>query len=185
MSTKRALGHAAQRIFLEYHAGFDRLAEPDFIGKQNATTELLEHLAHRFDLMQQGLDAGKMRQAQELVEALRQAEMGEPLAQAEPAAIRLRVARQGRQQRRHVELDREWNFDVDARQGWRQRRGRRRLQASALCAGSRHFTLGRGPWLAFGCAPPASRPGRALRGPGYYRVAGSTTAGARTRPERP
>ena len=92
-----ALGHAAQRIFLEYHARFDRLAEPDLIGKQNATTELLEHLSHRFDLMQQGFDAGKMRQAQELVETLRQTEMGETFAQAEPAATRLRVARQGRQ----------------------------------------------------------------------------------------
>ena len=88
-----ALGHAAQRIFLEHHAGFDRLAEPDLIGQQDAAAELLEHLAHRFDLMQQRLEAGEMRQAQELVEALREAEMGEPLAQAEPAAILLRLAR--------------------------------------------------------------------------------------------
>ena len=137
-----ALGHAAQRIFLEHHAGFDRLAEPDFIGKQNATTELLEHLAHRFDLMQQGFDAGKMRQAQELVEALRQAKMGEPFAQAEPAAIRLHVARQGRQQRRHIELDRKWNVDIDARQGWRRRAQSLWPRASALCAGEPPFR----PW---------------------------------------
>ena len=153
---QNALGHAAQRIFLEYHARFDRLAEPDLIGKQNATTELLEHLAHRFDLMQQGFDAGKMRQAQELVEALRQTEMGEPFAQAEPAATLLRVARQGRQQRRHVELDRKRNVDIDARQGWRRGcdhygRGRRRFARA-----SRHFGRGRGPWLAFDVRRQAS-----------------------------
>ena len=103
---QHALGHAAQRIFLEHHAGLDRLAEPDLIGKQNAATELLEHLAHRFDLMQQRLDAGEMRQAQELVEALRQAEMGEPFAQAEPAAILLGPMHPRRDQRREIELDR-------------------------------------------------------------------------------
>ena len=97
-----------------------------------------------------------MRQAQELVEALRQTKMGEPFAQAEPAATRLRVARQGRQQRRHVELDRKRNVDIDARQGWRRGcnhygRGRRRFARA-----SRHFALGRCPWLAFDARRQAS-----------------------------
>jgi hypothetical protein len=64
--------------------------------------------------MQQRLDPGEMRQAEEFVEALRQAEMGEPLAQAKPLAVLLHVAGHGRQQRRHIELDREWDFDVQA-----------------------------------------------------------------------
>jgi hypothetical protein len=36
-----------------------------------------------------------MRQAKEFVEALRQAEMGKPLAQAEPATVRLHITRDG------------------------------------------------------------------------------------------
>jgi hypothetical protein len=42
--------------------------------------------------MRQRLEAAEVRQAQELVEALRKTEMGEALAQAEPAAILLRLA---------------------------------------------------------------------------------------------
>src|SRR4029077_9988450 len=75
--------------------------------------------------------------------------MGEPFAQAEPTATLLRVARQGRQQRRHVELDREWNVDIDARQGWRPRRDHYGHRRRRVTRASRRFTFGRGPWLAF------------------------------------
>jgi hypothetical protein len=40
--------------------------------------------------MPQRLEAGEMRQAQKLVETLRQAKVGEPFAQAEPAPARAR-----------------------------------------------------------------------------------------------
>src|SRR6516162_8161785 len=84
-----ALRHTAQRVFLEHHTGFDGLAEAHLIGKQNAAAELLEHFAHRLDLMPQRLEAGEVRQAQKLVEPLRQSEMGEPFAQSKPATILL------------------------------------------------------------------------------------------------
>jgi hypothetical protein len=42
---------------LEHHAGLDGFAEPDLVGEQHAAAELLEHLAHGFDLVPEGLDA--------------------------------------------------------------------------------------------------------------------------------
>jgi hypothetical protein len=72
--------HAAQQVFFEDHAGLDGLAEPDFVGEQHAAAKLLEHLAHGLDLVPEGFDAAQMRQAEQLVEALREAEMGKALA---------------------------------------------------------------------------------------------------------
>src|SRR5262245_51272766 len=91
-----ALSHAAQRVFLEHHTGFNGLAESHLVGEQNAATKLLEHLAHGLDLMQQGLEAGEVRQAQKLVESLRQPEMGEPFAQSKPVTAVLRLLRDTR-----------------------------------------------------------------------------------------
>ena len=84
---QHALDHAAQQVLLEHHAGFDGLAEPDLVGEQHPAAELLEHLAHGLDLVPEGLDAAQMRQAEQLVEALREAEMGKALAQTVPAAV--------------------------------------------------------------------------------------------------
>jgi hypothetical protein len=92
---QHALGHATQQVFLEHHAGLDRLAETDLIGEEHAAVELLEHLAHGLDLVPERLDADEMRQAEKLVEALRQAEMGEALAQPPPAAVLFRPVRRG------------------------------------------------------------------------------------------
>ena len=77
---EHAVDHAAQQILLEDHAGLDGLAEPDFIGEQHAAAKLLEHLAHGLDLVPEGFDAAQMRKAEQFVEALREAEMGEALA---------------------------------------------------------------------------------------------------------
>ena len=123
---EHAVDHAAQQILLEHHAGLDGLAEPDFIGEQHAAAKLLEHLAHSLDLVPEGFDAAQMRQAEQLVEALREAEMGKALAQAIPAAVAVRRLLQGGQQRREIELGAERDIDVDQRQR-RQcgRRGRR------------------------------------------------------------
>ena len=77
---EHAVDHAAQQVFFEDHAGLDGLAEPDFVGEQHAAAKLLEHLAHGLDLVPEGFDAAQMRQAEQLVEALREAEMGKALA---------------------------------------------------------------------------------------------------------
>ena len=77
---EHAVDYAAQQILLEHHTGFDGLAEPDFVGEQNAAAKLLEHLAHGLDLVPEGFDAAQMRQAEQFVEALREAEMGKALA---------------------------------------------------------------------------------------------------------
>ena len=89
---EHALDHAAQQILLEHHAGLDGLAEPDLVGEQHPAAKLLEHLAHGLDLVPEGFDAAQMRQAEQLVEALRQAEMGKALAQPVPAAVAFRRA---------------------------------------------------------------------------------------------
>ena len=86
---QHALGHAAQQVLLQHHPGLDGLAEPDLVGQQHPAAELLQHLAHGLDLIPEGLDPAQMRQAQQLVETLRQTEMGEALAQLVPAAILL------------------------------------------------------------------------------------------------
>src|SRR5262249_61818609 len=81
-----AVDDAAQEILLEDHAGLDGLAEPDFVGKQNATAMLLEHLAHGLDLVPEGFDAAQMRQAEGLVEALRGTEMCKTVERRVPRA---------------------------------------------------------------------------------------------------
>ena len=78
---QNVLDHAAQHIFLKHHAGLDRLAEPDFVGEQHPAAELFEDLAYGLNLVPEGLDAVQVRQAEKLVEALRKAEMCEPLPQ--------------------------------------------------------------------------------------------------------
>ena len=111
-------GHAAQRILLEHHTRFDGLAEPDFVGEEYPAAELFQDLADGRDLMPQRRKTRKMRQAQQLIESLRQAEMGKPLAQAEPAAVRFGLACGGVRQRRKVHLYRQRHLDVDPRERW-------------------------------------------------------------------
>ncbi|MCP3460708.1 hypothetical protein [Bradyrhizobium sp. CCGUVB23] len=84
---------------------------------------LLEHLTHGLDLVPEGFDAAQMRQAEQFVEALSEAEMGKALAQAIPGAVAVRWLVQGVQQWREIELGGEGNIDVDQRQ--RNRYGRR------------------------------------------------------------
>jgi hypothetical protein len=110
---QHALGHAAQRVFLQHHAGLDRLAQADLVGEQHAAAELLQDFAHGLDLMPQRLDADDLRQAQELVESLREMQMGEALAQLPPAAVRLGPMRDRAQHGREVGLDRKVDVDVD------------------------------------------------------------------------
>ena len=117
---EHALDHAAQQVLLEHHAGLDGLAEPDLVGEQHPAAKLLEHLAHGLDLVPEGFDAAQMRQAEQLVEALRQAEMGEALAQPVPAAVAFRRACHGGQERREIELGAERDIDVDPRQPGRR-----------------------------------------------------------------
>ena len=112
---KHALDHAAQQVLLEHHAGFDGLAEPDLVGEQHPASELLKHLAHGLDLIPEGLDAVEVRQAEQLVEALREAEMGKALAQPVPSAIAVRRLLHGGGQRREIEFRCERDFDVDQR----------------------------------------------------------------------
>ena len=84
-SIRARSGHAAQRIFLQHHAGFDRLAETDLVGQQHPAAKLLEHLANRLDLVPEGLDPAQRRQAKQFVEALRTGRDGQSVAQPEPA----------------------------------------------------------------------------------------------------
>jgi hypothetical protein len=77
---EHAVDDAAQQILLEDHAGLDGFAEPHFVGKQHAAVKLLEHFAHGLDLVPESFDAAQMRQAEQLVEPLREAEMGKALA---------------------------------------------------------------------------------------------------------
>ena len=81
---------------------------------------------------QKRLDAAQMRQAEQLVEALREAEMGEALAQAVPAAVAVRRLLHGGHQRREIELGAERDIDVDQRQGRQQQSGRRSAGAGAV-----------------------------------------------------
>ena len=127
---QHALDHAAQQVFLEHHAGLDSLAEPDFVRQQYAAAELFQHLAHGLDLMAEGFDPMQMGQAQQLVEALRQAEMGEALAQPVPSAVGFRCSLRGGLQRREVELHRQRN--VDSNVGQTGGRGRR-LDCGGRC----------------------------------------------------
>ena len=111
---QHAVDHAAQQILLEHHSGLDGLAEPDLVSEQHAAAKLLEHLAHGLDLVPEGFDAAQMRQAEQFVEALREAEMGESLAQAPPAAVGLRWRLRSGQQRREIDLGAERDINVDA-----------------------------------------------------------------------
>jgi len=79
--------------------------------------------------MAEGFDPMQMGQAQQLVETLRQAEMGEALAQPVPSAVGFRRAFRGGLQRREIEFNRQWNVDINLRQTRRRRcfdRSRRR-----------------------------------------------------------
>jgi hypothetical protein len=107
---------AARQVLLEHHAGFDGLAEPDLVGEQHPASELLEHLAHGLDLIPEGLDAVEVRQAEQLVEALRETEARKALAQIVPAAILVRRLLHGGDDWREMELDGERHIDVDQRQ---------------------------------------------------------------------
>jgi hypothetical protein len=115
---QRALGHAAHRVLLEYHAGLDGLAEADLVGQQHAAAELLQDLAYGLDLVPQRRDAGEMRQAEQFVEALGQSEMGEPLAQAKVVAVGLGFERGDRRQRSQIDLQVQRDIDVDTLQRW-------------------------------------------------------------------
>ena len=77
---QHTLRHAAQRIFLEHHARLDGLAEADLVGEQDTAAELLQNLPHGLDLMPQWFDASQMRKAEQFVEALSEAKMGQTLA---------------------------------------------------------------------------------------------------------
>ena len=120
---QHALDHAAQQVLLEHHAGFDGLTEPDFVRQQYPAAELLEHLAHGLDLIPEGFDPMQMGQTQQLVETLGQTEMGKAFAQSIPPAVGFWRGLPGGQQRSRIELDREWNFNVNPRQTG-QRNGR-------------------------------------------------------------
>ncbi len=111
---QHALGHPAQQILLENHAGLDGLAQADLVGEQHPAAELLEHLAHGLDLMPESLDSAKMRKTKQLVEALRQAEMGETLAQRDARRRRARAAWSRPREGPQVEFGGEGNVDVDA-----------------------------------------------------------------------
>jgi len=114
---QHALGHAAQGILLQHHAGLDGLAEADLVGEQDPSAELFQHLANGLDLVPQGLDTGEMRQAEKLVEALREAEMSKAFAQPRKAAAGLGRLFQGGDQRCRIELDRERDVELDAGRG--------------------------------------------------------------------
>ncbi len=173
---QHVLDHSAQQVFLEHHAGLDGLAEPDFVGQQHPAAELLEHLAHRLDLVPEGLDVAQVGQAQQLVEALRQAEVSEALAQLVPICVILGPALHGGAQERKIELDRERNIDLDPRQSgrrgrllrrrsWRggmrarERPGERRPLGWRRCARARDHALSGGrPASLHDAAQPAEQP---------------------------
>ena len=113
---QHALHHAAQQVLLEHHAGLDGLAEADFVGEQHPAAELLEHLADGLDLIPEGFDSIEVGQAQKLVEALGEAEMGEAFAKPVPGAVAIRRTGGGLEKRREVERGRERDVDIDARE---------------------------------------------------------------------
>jgi len=96
----------------------------------------LSTYAHGLDLIPEGLDAVEVRQAEQLVEALRETEARKALAQIVPAAILVRRLLHGGDDWREIELDGERHIDVDQRQLGRRGGcgGRRavRLRQSAL-----------------------------------------------------
>jgi hypothetical protein len=104
------------------------LPEPDFVGEQHPAAELLEHLADGLDLIPEGFDAMQVGKAQQFVEALREAQMGEPFAKLVPGAVDFGRAFGGAQKCRQVELGRKRDVDIDARQ--RRHRRRRGLARS-------------------------------------------------------
>ena len=118
---QHAVNHAAQQILLEHHSGLDGLAEPDLVSEQHAAAKLLEDLAHGLHLVPEGFDAAQMRQAEQFVEALREAEMGEALAQAPPAAVGLRRRLRSGQQRREIDLGAERDIESMSGSGGSER----------------------------------------------------------------
>src|SRR5881409_4063268 len=54
---EHALDHATQEIFFEHHAGFDRLAQANLVGQQDAPAKLFEYFAHGFSLVPLRVDA--------------------------------------------------------------------------------------------------------------------------------
>ena len=153
---QHALGHAAQQVFLQHHPGLDGLAEPDLVRQQHPAAEPLQHLAYGLHLVGERFDAAQMRQAQQLVETLRQAEMAEPLPQPIPPTVRPGRAVRCRQQGREIEFDLERDVDVEQRQPrqWGGRVGGSR--APAPCAAAPPA----GPWPQAStslCLRPSSR----------------------------
>lgn len=65
-----------QQVLAEQEAGLDRLAQPYFVGKKNPSAEVPQHLADRFDLVGQVLDAVEPLDTEELIETAEQAEPG-------------------------------------------------------------------------------------------------------------
>src|SRR5208337_3985745 len=89
------------------------------------TAELLQHLAHGLGLIPKDLDALEVRHAEQFVEALGQAEVGETLAQDEPTAFALGLTGCGGKQRPQVRIDDQRNIDLQPLQGRYRRLSRR------------------------------------------------------------
>jgi len=103
--------------------------------------------------MQQGFDAGKIRQAQESSKPCARPR-GRTVRAGRTSGHRLRVARPRRQQPATRRTHRKRNVDMTSA-GWR--RGCNHMaRASALCRGEPHFALVAGPWLAFDARRQAS-----------------------------
>src|SRR5262245_21994500 len=93
-----------------------------------------------------------MRQTEQLIEASRQPEMGEALAQAVPAAITLGRLVQRAQQRREIDLGSERDIYVDQRQPSRRRRVACAKQRAPLLRFARLDLLGSALLDVGGCA---------------------------------
>ena len=93
---QHAAGQAAEQVFPQQQAGLDRLAQTHFVGQKDPPAEMPQHLADRFDLVRQVLDAGQALEAEQLIEAAEQAQPGE--FQVQPQAVR--IVRRGAPRRR-------------------------------------------------------------------------------------
>ena len=98
---QHAFGESSQQVFPQQQTGFDRLAEPHFVGQQHSPAKPPQDLADRFDLVRQMFDARQPLQAEQLVVAAQQVKLPVLQMQTQPDRIVRKSLRRSRQIMKH------------------------------------------------------------------------------------
>ena len=119
--------HAARPILFQHEASFDGLAQAHFVSQQGAAFEVAQDLADGLMLVDVAVDAGQRGKADQILEALREAEF---LQAAAEEVIRQRAGgcglrQRGRRKEGHAHARRlglGWRFGGGGGRRWRRRR---------------------------------------------------------------